>query len=350
MNAKLLRIAVPTALVIVAALAMAIPAFAQEEPCWADFDLSDCTEGVEIEPAIDVTQDVANDLDSGIEAWWANDVYLRSIEALPVEEDPLFVAIVQYDGTFTSFAGPSPNGSGEVGEGVTGSMQGGYVALVYGDWLEEPEWPLTGYVGLFDYDPTWADDGDGIFEYGEESFSAERVSWLDQYFEDWEFEYIWWGWQYLPVCESNGYWINSQDGNFGDITGEPDFSCLPGPMPKPVITMFVFYSETGFFGEEPDITNTITLYSAEGAPAPEDVAYWAGVASVDDLPADYRLACADILWDDGSDRGLFACDGFLSSVGEHRANLRNDDQGPSFDLGPKIENYYDQLVELGLWP
>lgn len=336
MNAKkLLRIfAVPTVLAAVVALVMVVPAFAMEEPCWTDFDLSDCVAEATEEvgpPVIDVTQDVTNDLDSGVEAWWAylND-YQRSIAGWQIEEDPLFAVIVQYDGTFTSVAGPSPNGTGEVGEGVTGTMQGGYVAFVYGEWLEDPAWPETGYVGLYDYGATWTDlDEDGVFDYGEESFSDERISWLLQYLEEgYEFEYIWWGWRYDPRCPSNGYWINSQDGNEGDILGPPDLSCLPpAPTPDPLVIMYVYHSETGYFGGEgPEATNTLTIWSAQGEPAPERVAYWAGVASPADLPADSHLACAAILWDDGAG-GTFACDDFLGSVGERRALLRDDPEG-----------------------
>ncbi|KKU03690.1 MAG: hypothetical protein UX88_C0029G0003 [Candidatus Woesebacteria bacterium GW2011_GWC2_47_16] len=134
------------------------------------------------------------------------------------------------------------------------------------------------------------------------------------------------------------------------IVGGP-CEAAPAP-PEPVVMMYVAYSATGFYGTEPDITNTITLYSALGAPAPERVAYWAygDGATPDDLPEDWGWACSAMLLDDGNDRGLFACDASLKSVGERRANLRNDIQGPDFDLEPKIERYYSQLEALGLWP
>jgi hypothetical protein len=56
------------------------------------------------------------------------------------------------------------------------------------------------------------------------------------------------------------------------------------------------------------------------------------------------------LYDDGTDEGIFECDGFLASVGERRAHLRNDPEGPAFDLLPKIENYYTMLEQLEITP
>jgi len=134
---------------------------------------------------------------------------------------------VQYNGEFETVAGTgtSPGATGTVGEGVTGTMQGGYIAYVNGDMLEESGWPLTGHAGNFDYQANP--------ETGE---IPGYVSWPAQYFEDdLVFEYQWWGWEYLPLCPSNGSWVNSSDGNQGDITGNPDLTCLPPPQqPKPV--------------------------------------------------------------------------------------------------------------------
>ena len=196
-------IAIPTVLVAVAALVMVVPAFAMEEPCWADFNLEDC-EPEDGTLVIDVTQDVANDIDSAVGGgYWASDFYTRHIRVWDFEEDPLVV--VQYDGIFVTVDGPSPNDTGEVGAGVIGTMTGGYVAWFDADLLDVFLWPTEGYVGSFDYE--------GNPETGE----VYPVSWLEQYFEEWwNWEYEWWGWMYTSVCPSNGYWINSQDGNEGD--------------------------------------------------------------------------------------------------------------------------------------
>lgn len=338
-NRKIFFLIASIALLAVAAFVVIPTAYANG--CMEDFDLEDCAPVGD--PEIDVTEDVTNSLDSGVGGnWWAYIDYERSIRAF--EENSLFV-IVQYDGEFTSVEGPSPQNTGTVGAGVTGTMTGGYLARVHGELLGEPTWPTEGYVGLHDHAATWTDtDDDGIFDIGEEDLPG-YVNWLDQYFEEWILRYIWWGWQYTPLCEGNGFWINSQDGNEGDITGEPDLSCLPPPPttgPTPLVMMYVYHSETGFYGDEgPGATNTLTIYSAQGEPTVPIREYWAGGS----LPEDYELGCYAMLWDDESG-GLFACDDFLKSVGERRALLRNDPEG--LNLLPKIENYLDQLEELGL--
>ncbi len=214
MNKQLKKIA--SILAILALLAMPVAVYAD---CVDDFDLSDCGP-TSVDPTVDVTQGVTNDVDSGVGGnYWAYDDYQRSIRVWEIEES--WYAVVQYNGQFETVAGTSPNATGTVGEGVTGTMQGGYVAYVSGDMLEQSGWPTQGYVGSFDYQ--------GDPETGE---IPGAVSWPTQYFDDdFVFEYAWWGWQYLPVCESNGSWVNSQDGNAGDIVGDPDLSCLPPPQP-----------------------------------------------------------------------------------------------------------------------
>lgn len=203
--------------IAVLALIGAVPlAVLADDDCAADFDLSDC--GPDYDPTIDVTQGVENDIDSGVGGnYWAYDDYGRQIRVWEIDES--WYAVVQYNGTFQTIEGTSPGATGVVGEGVTGTMQGGYIAYLNAEMLEETGWPLTGYVGSYDYQ--------GDPETGE---VPGYVSWPAQYFEDdLVFEYAWWGWEYLPVCESNGSWVNSSDENVGDITGEPDFSCLPPP-------------------------------------------------------------------------------------------------------------------------
>jgi hypothetical protein len=41
------------------------------------------------------------------------------------------------------------------------------------------------------------------------------VDWVGQYFSSYAFDYLWWGWVYH--AGSHGSWVNSVDGNSGDI-------------------------------------------------------------------------------------------------------------------------------------
>jgi hypothetical protein len=112
-----------------------------------------------------------------------------------------------------------------------------------------------------------------------------------------------------------------------------------------LMNMYVYYSATPFFGE----TNTITLFSADGFPSVEAVTAAAGGK----LPEGFTYgapACWGVLYDDGTDKGRFDCDTFLANLGERRAWLRNDPEGPGFDLLPKIEKYLGMLRGMGITP
>ncbi len=169
---------------------------------------------------VDVTQDVTGDIDSGVAGnYWATDAYRRHIRVWEFEDDP-YVAVVTYEGAFTSVAGISPGATGEVGEGVTGSLTGGYTSVMFeGEF--DPEYPTSGYIGAWDYG---CDPATGECE--------DRPSWLDFYFEAVEgWDLYDWGFGYVPACPSNGSWVNAASGNIGDITGLPDLSCIPVPPP-----------------------------------------------------------------------------------------------------------------------
>jgi hypothetical protein len=59
-----------------------------------------------------------------------------------------FCAVSTVAGTFTTFAGPSPAGTGTVPAGVTGWVYGTNVLRFTGEFA--PELPTTGFVGTFD--------------------------------------------------------------------------------------------------------------------------------------------------------------------------------------------------------
>lgn len=155
-------------------------------------------------PVINAVEAVRNDDDSGVAGnAWASDDYMRTIQVWHVGTDT-YCAIVRYVGSFTTRAGASPSGAGVVAAGIRGVMHGGYRSTSFTATLRsDPAWKTHGFVGVVDY----RCDG---------SFSCPgRVSWLAQYFSSNTFDYAWWGWEYR--AGSHGTWINSVDGNSGDI-------------------------------------------------------------------------------------------------------------------------------------
>lgn len=105
--------------------------------------------------------------------------------------------------------------------------------------------------------------------------------------------------------------------------------------------MYVFYSESGFYEYAGGTVNTCTVFldpSLEGVPS-------MGIVErlCERVPDDITMPCIAPLYDDGYE-GIFACDGFLASVGERRAGLRGN--GVSADaLLPRITAYLSMLAE-----
>ncbi len=158
-------------------------------------------------PVINVTHEVTNDIDSGLGGWWAYDNYNRHIQVWQVGADT-FCALVSYDGSFVTDDGPSPGNTDTIAAGITGSMAGGYRATITGTL--NPTLRTRGFIGAFNY----GCDVDALN--GRDSCTG-LFNWLDAYFSaGWTFTYEWWGWIY--TTENNGTWINSIDGNQGDIT------------------------------------------------------------------------------------------------------------------------------------
>ncbi len=160
--------------------------------------------------------------------------------------------------------------------------------------------------------------------------------------------------QWIPLFGSNAEWvdvgypIDHLDVGWGTIPMQLGTFSVTGSEcggSTALINMYVYYSATPFFGN----THTITIFSAAGFPSKGTLTAFAGGK----LPEDFSYgapACWGPLYDDGTDKGRFDCDGFLASVGERRAYLKNDPEGPAFDLLPKIENYFKMLDELGITP
>lgn len=110
-----------------------------------------------------------------------------------------------FDGTFVSFAGVSPNLTGTVSAGVTGTENGTDWAVFTGDWA--PRVPLSGFVGDFDLGCT--QDGDCALHRGPgylffaDDFQALHVRQFDLVYDG----------------GAHGIWHETSDGSTGDITG-----------------------------------------------------------------------------------------------------------------------------------
>jgi hypothetical protein len=133
----------------------------------------------------------------------------------------------------------------------------------------------------------------------------------------------------FPIGRVAGHWGVLGSGVMGYTIDSNTPSCVG----EKLIDMYVYYSATPFFGG----THTLTIYSARGFPSKGIVTALAGGR----LPDGFEYgapACWGALYDDEG-KGVFECDAYLAGVGERRAYLRNDPQGPDFDLLPKILNY-----------
>src|SRR5581483_5667859 len=74
---------------------------------------------------INVVQHITNDEDSAVGGnYWAFDDFNRQIQVWQTAPNT-FCAVVSYHGSFTTVAGPSPNGTGLVAAGVKGTIEGG---------------------------------------------------------------------------------------------------------------------------------------------------------------------------------------------------------------------------------
>lgn len=196
------KILVTTVIVIAVGLGTAATALADSSINLDQLDKSRCGAG---ELIVDVEHGVLNDHDSGVAGnSWALDAYEREIRVWQTGVNT-FCAIVRYDGEFVTLAGASPGGSSTVAAGVEGDLEGGY--------------RTTEFTATFA--PTRPTDGDlGTFDYGcDVSPSCPgRVSWFGFYFTNISgLDLAWWGWSY--DAGDNGFWVNSIDGNSGDITG-----------------------------------------------------------------------------------------------------------------------------------
>jgi hypothetical protein len=172
----------------------------------------DCSLTKSSKEVVDVSYKLVNDYDSAVGGnAWANDTIHRDLSIWNVSGNT-YCAIVNDDGSFVTFAGASPNGTGTVGAGVKGEMDGGYRTVLFtGDFIGKTNYKTHGHLGTFDLAcgpstaPSYECNGPHPSYV---SYFSNDVSNVDL---------AWWGWQY-NTCQ-NGDWVNSIDANIGDITG-----------------------------------------------------------------------------------------------------------------------------------
>ena len=154
---------------------------------------------------VDATQGIANVDDIGVAGnVWALDTVLERIRIWQVGTNSFCVRRDDV-GSFTSFAGLSPAGTGTVSGGVTGSLVGTSYLSISG--IFSPSVPTTGHIGDIDA---------GCDQQGQCTSTAYRVT--NRYFA--RVNTVKFGWFSATYGGgSHGTFIQSTDGNVGDITG-----------------------------------------------------------------------------------------------------------------------------------
>ena len=146
---------------------------------------------------------LTNDVDSSVTGYWAMDNIQRTVTVCSTNTPNTYTMTASDNGTFVSFAGGSPNGTGTVGNGVTGTIVGGYTLSVTG--TINPSAPSN--LGTVDLQCDQAGNCAS-------SFSTPGAIFNSGY----NAEYQDWGWTYT-AC-NNQVWINSAAANTGDITAQ----------------------------------------------------------------------------------------------------------------------------------
>ena len=162
-----------------------------------------CDKGRQV---VNVYYTLVNDYDSGLHGnAWANDVVNRHLGVYSLGNN-LYCATVNDTGSFITFAGDSPGGTGSVAQGVTGVINGGYVSTQFiGSLSASPAYKTSGYLGTFDLQCTDANNCPGARPSATSYFDSSLGYDLAQ-----------WGWMYHTA--QNGNWVNAQTVNSGDIT------------------------------------------------------------------------------------------------------------------------------------
>jgi hypothetical protein len=175
----------------------------------SQLDSSHCGLTKQSKNVVNVSFRMINDYDSGVLGnAWANDTMHREIRIWQVSPG-IFCGTVTDTSKFVTFAGASPGGTGTVSADVPGVFRGGEITGQFAGTLNPtPAYPTQGNIGqdnTFDLMCTSANDCPGAHPT------------IGSYISGYAGQLQWWGWQY--VTSGHGIWVNSQDGNTGDITG-----------------------------------------------------------------------------------------------------------------------------------
>ena len=158
-------------------------------------------------PIVNVTYRLYNDYDSGVSGnAWANDTVKRHLQVFKLGGG-WYCAVTHDTGSFVTFAGASPGGTGTVAAGIKGVLNGGYTTTVFsGTLASKPAYKKHGNLGRFDLQCSDANTCPGAYPSYSSYFSSTSGDDLAK-----------WGWRYHTA--KNGNWTNASTGNAGDITG-----------------------------------------------------------------------------------------------------------------------------------
>ncbi|HSX15505.1 MAG TPA: hypothetical protein VLF40_01820 [Candidatus Saccharimonadales bacterium] len=154
---------------------------------------------------VNVTYDLLNDTDSAVGGGtWANDTISRHLQVTQVGQG-MYCATVSDNGSFVTYDWSSPGGTGTVTAGIDGVMSGGYRTPAFsGALVSDPTYKTRGSLGTFDLNCDRDQNCPGAHPT------------VGSFVSGWNGDLAWWGWQYKTT--HNGTWVNSVDGNSGDIT------------------------------------------------------------------------------------------------------------------------------------
>ena len=169
-------------------------------------EVKDRCAGAKQPPVVNVTRSVRNLTDFAVDGHvWALTSFEERIQIYRVGVDR-YCTRRDAQGTFATFAGASPNLTGTVPAGLTGTFEWTIFHNVTGDLM--PTVPVSGYIGEVDArcqpDGTCADTawrlGVLFFPNG---LQAARIPWASAVYD----------------AGANGVFTQNNDGAFGDITG-----------------------------------------------------------------------------------------------------------------------------------
>jgi hypothetical protein len=206
---KLVVLFAVSTLVLSIAIVFTTATFAKERLKWrTEVNRKKCD--VEGRAVINVHQRVVKSVDSGQASNnWAFDNYDRDIKVWRRDgTGNEYCALVMYEGSYSAIAGQrSPGNTGVLTGKESGSFNGGYRMLIVGSLKEPADLRTRGSIGTAFYQCDAAGNCPGAFDWTTKYFNTTATGFSSAL--------EWWGWQYKGI--KNKVWINSIDGNSGDI-------------------------------------------------------------------------------------------------------------------------------------